>query len=150
MFPDETSPQPFESPTGIVTPTPAHPSTYSDVKADFLATIRADARVACAPRRVDLPPRAIAGVECSPNTSDVARVAAYRFRTDLDAAATYFERLAEYGVLPLSGDCREGRGGDGAWTPGDGEDYPGSSAVRPSSSPVSIASRGSIQAHPDA
>ncbi len=99
--------------------------TFSDDEAYLLAVIRTDARVACAPRRVDLPPRAIAGVECSPNTADVARVAAYRFRTDLDAAATYFERLAEHGVLPLSGNCQEGRGGDDAWTPGDGEDYPG-------------------------
>ncbi len=98
----------------------------SDDEAYLLAVIRPDARVACAPRRVDLPPRAIAGVECSPNASDVARVAAYLFRTDLDAATTYFERLAEYGVLPLSGNCREGRSGDDAWTPGDGEDFPGS------------------------
>jgi hypothetical protein len=93
---------------------------FSDDEANLLAVIRADARVACEPRRVDLPPRAIAGVECTPNTALVARVGAYLFRGDRDAETTYLEKLAEYGVRPLTGDCQAGTAGDSSWTRDDG------------------------------
>jgi hypothetical protein len=101
--------------------TPASPAqTLSVQEAALLDIIRSDARFACAPRRVDLPPAATAGIECAPDTDLVARVGAYQFPTDRDAAKVYFDRLAEYGVLPLSGDCAAGQPGDSAWTPGDG------------------------------
>lgn len=88
----------------------------SNREADLLAVIPAEARIACRPRHADLPPRAIAGVECSPNTELVDRVGAYLFRDDHDAATTYVEKLDEYGVQPGTGDCEAGTAGDAPWT----------------------------------
>ena len=99
---------------------PSAPGWDPVQEAALLEIIRSDARVACAPRRVDLPPAATAGIDCAPDTDLVARVGAYQFPTDRDAAKVYFDRLAEHGVLPLSGDCAAGQPGDGPWTPGDG------------------------------
>jgi hypothetical protein len=96
------------------------PSPFTAVEADLVAGLRSDARMHCAARRVDLPVRATAGVECRLNTDLVSRVGAYRFRDARDAALTYLERLAMNDVDPASGDCSAGASGDSAWIPGDG------------------------------
>jgi hypothetical protein len=49
----------------------------------------------------------------------VARVGVYAFPSNRSAALAYFDRLAGYGVRPMTGDCWIGRTSDGAWTPGD-------------------------------
>ena len=81
---------------------------YSDDEAYLFSGVRDDARFACAARRTDLPPRALAGVVCSPDvtqTSGVEEVGAYLFETDADMLDSYFERLAEEGIRPGQGAC---------------------------------------------
>lgn len=104
--------------TGAPARTPA--PALSVAEQDLVGGVRDDL-VDCVPRRTDLPPRAIAGVECRANSDLIARVGIYGFRDDRDAALTYFERLADAGVTPNTGQCSEGKPGDRAWTPGDGE-----------------------------
>ena len=92
---------------------------YSDDEAALLDGFRDDARFACAPRRTDLPPRAVAGVVCSPDALDVPdvdEVGAYLFESQADVMATYEERLADAGVRLGSGGCPE-RPGEGAYVP---------------------------------
>lgn len=108
------------------TPTPdvdesTGPLGLSDDEQWLIARLREDAAVDCTPRRTDLPPRALAGVECRPDSDLVARVGIYGFRDERDAALSYLERLASAGVTPNSGDCIHGIPGETAWTPGDGE-----------------------------
>ncbi len=97
----------------------AKPATFTAVEASLVSALRTDAAIGCAPRRVDLPPRAIAGVECRVNGAVVTRVGAYHFGDARDAATTYLERLASYDVKPAAGDCPGGKSGDAAWMAGD-------------------------------
>jgi hypothetical protein len=118
-------PGPVETPSPVVasptaTPaatkaTPLPTPTLSKTELLLLAQVRADSRLACVPRRTGLPVRAIAGVECHLDGALVSLVGAYRFRSEEDAVKTYFERLAEFGVRPRTGDCRAGSAGDKAW-----------------------------------
>jgi hypothetical protein len=91
---------------------------FSIDEADLLAAIRADARVACEPRRVDLPAHAVAGVECSPEVDLVDRIGVYLFTAQDELLETYFDRLADNGVEPRSGSCPKGAG-EHAYVPGD-------------------------------
>ena len=123
-------PAPSASPSSEPSPSPA--PTLSPAEADLLDTLRADASVDCAPRRTDLPPRAILGVECHPSDALVAAVGVYAFSDtgpDLEPAlATYLERMAEAGVQPGMGDCANGSDGDHAWPanlPDEGDDEDG-------------------------
>ena len=50
------------SPTGP----PRNDPTWTKAERAIRDAIRADIRVACVPRRLDLPPRTIAAVECTP------------------------------------------------------------------------------------
>jgi hypothetical protein len=93
---------------------------YSDDEVYLFNGLRPDARFACAARRTDLPPRATAGVECSPQVDGVDRVGAYRFADGGDLLDTYFSRLADNGVKRRSGSCPE-RAGEVAYVPGDDE-----------------------------
>jgi len=92
--------------------------TFSDVEAFLLSGLRSDARLACAPRLVDLPAHAVAGVECSPEVDLVDRIGVYLFAARDELLETYFDRLAEYGVEPSSGSCPQ-RAGEHAYVPGD-------------------------------
>lgn len=124
--PEPSFPTPSASPSSEPSPTPA--PTLSPAEADLLDALRADARVDCAPRRTDLPPRAILGVECHPSDALVAAVGVYAFSDDgpdpEPALATYLERMADAGVQPGTGDCAAGTNGDRAWPdylPDDGD-----------------------------
>ena len=97
----------------------ADPATFTAVEAALVSALRADSAIGCAPRRTNLPPRAIAGVDCRVNGAVVTRVGAYHFGDARDAATTYLERMAAYDVKPASGDCPGGKSGDAAWMPGD-------------------------------
>jgi hypothetical protein len=110
-------PLPAKPPKPTAPPAP----TFTAAEKALLAQIRPDARKDCAPRRADLPKKATAGVECRPSNGPAARVGFYAFPSDRLAALAYFDRLAEFGVKPLTGDCFHGVPGDLAWTPGDGE-----------------------------
>jgi len=99
---------------------PSAPPGFTDQEAQLLASIRADARVGCVPRREDLPPKATHGVECTVGSDLVGRVGVYGFTTPDDALAAYVSRMASYGVPLRSGDCLAGSPGDSAWAPGDG------------------------------
>jgi hypothetical protein len=105
------------------TPTlsPAVALSRSLIEQALLYRLRKDAKVGCAPKRVGLPPRAIAGIECRVNSKLVALVGMYAFPSQRDALRTYLERLAEYGVRLRTGGCARGKAGDEAWTPGDGD-----------------------------
>lgn len=96
------------------------PATLSDEEAGLIAGLRPDAAIDCRPRRTKLPARATIGVECHVNAAVVTRVGLYGFPTARDAATTYLERLASYGVDPRTGDCRARTEGDRAWQAGDG------------------------------
>ena len=66
-----------------------------------------DARIGCAPRTDNLPPKATAGIECVVGSDLVNRVGVYAFATPQDALAAYIARMAGYGVA-LRGDCAAG------------------------------------------
>lgn len=110
------SPQPRASstPSPVVTLEPeAMPApTMSPAERELVAEIRHDAAVNCTPRRTDLPPGAIAGVECRPQSDLVARVGVYRFGSDEDAALAYLERMDSYAVKLNGGRCHLGEAGD--------------------------------------
>jgi anti-sigma factor RsiW len=91
--------------------------TFAPAEAALVAALRGDAAVACAPRRRDLPIRAVAGVECRIASGIVARVGAYGFGGVSEATTAYLERLASYGVASSSGDCAGGHAGDAPWSP---------------------------------
>jgi len=110
-----TPPDPTPGPSTAPTPVP----TLSTGEAALLPFLRANARVNCQPRRIDLPPRITVGVECLPTDALVERVGIYGFGTagsDPEPARdTYLERMAAAGVAPGSGDCAKGTPGDASW-----------------------------------
>jgi hypothetical protein len=97
----------------------AKPATFTAVEAALVSGLPDKAAIGCAPRRVKLPPRAVAGVDCRVNGAVASQVGAYAFGDARDAATTYLERMASYDVKPGSGDCPAGKSGDAAWMPGD-------------------------------
>lgn len=101
------------------------PPGFSPAQAQLFGSIRTDARIGCAPRTDNLPPKATAGIECVVGSNLVDRVGVYAFATPQDALAAYIARMAGYGVALRSGDCSAGKPGDQAWTPGDGPDEGG-------------------------
>jgi len=103
----------------------SEPPGFSPAQAQLFASIRSDARIGCAPRTANLPPKATAGIECVVGSNLVDRVGVYAFATPQDALAAYIARMAGYGVALRSGDCSAGKAGDQAWTPGDGPDEGG-------------------------
>ena len=105
------------TPSGVA---PSGPRFTSDTQAQLFDSLRADARVGCAPRTNNLPPKATDGIECVVRSDLVDRVGVYAFATPQDAFAAYIGRMAGYGVALRSGDCETGKPGDQAWTPGDG------------------------------
>jgi hypothetical protein len=113
--PGQPSATPTSTPEPTATPKPSEQPTKDEQF--LLAGVRNDAKVDCAPRRLDLPPRAIAGVECSPRTAGVERIGVYLFKTESDLIATYKERMAQEGVKLNSGICSEGLG-EGPYVPG--------------------------------
>src|SRR6188508_3503689 len=58
---------------------PSGPAGFSPDQARLLASIRADARVGCAPRTENLPDKATAGIECAIGSDLVDRVGVYAF-----------------------------------------------------------------------
>jgi hypothetical protein len=91
--------------------------------------IRVDAASGCLPRRTDLPPHAVLGVECHPADPLVAAVGIYSFASSgagpEPARDAYLQRLSAAGVSPASGDCAKGTPGDRAWPanlPDEGDD----------------------------
>jgi hypothetical protein len=103
-------------------PTPAGRFTLEE--GALVNHLRADAQVACDPKREGNPPGLVAAIQCAVDSALVSRVFVYRFASATDAARTYFERLAESGVAPVSGDCEHGSAGERATYPGD-DDRPG-------------------------
>lgn len=105
------------------------PANLTADEAALIAGLRPDAAIDCRPRRTKLPARATVGVECHVNAAVVIRIGFYGFPTARDAATTYLERLASYGVDPRSGDCRARTEGDRAWQAGDGTSGPATERV---------------------
>jgi hypothetical protein len=99
-------------PTASDSPEPAPP--LSAAEKSLVDQIRADSHVNCVPRRTDLPPNAVAGVECHIGTALVDRIGVYSFSTK-PAIDAYFARLATAKVTPGSGDCATGTAGDHSW-----------------------------------
>ena len=76
----------------------------------------------CQPIRVNLPTGAIAGVECTSDDPDVARIGFYLFEDDETMLDAYFARMDEEGIVRESGGCVQSEGeGEGAYVPGEGE-----------------------------
>jgi hypothetical protein len=101
------------------------PAGFSAAQAQLFGSLRSDARVGCVPRTDNLPAKATAGIECTIGSNLVERVGVYAFATPQDALAAYISRMASYHVALRTGDCRAGKAGDVAWTPGDGPDEGG-------------------------
>ncbi len=101
--------------SGSIAPVPV----ASDAAGSMVALLRADARIACSPSTAELPASAVAGIECLVATDPVASVEVIAFRNIRDAARAYLRTLDGAGVRPRSGTCEAGKGGDGAWAPGD-------------------------------
>ena len=92
--------------TATPVPTPQQPSgrtevTWSGLETELAAGIRGDAAVGCVPRRHDLPPGAMAAVECAPG-APVERVGFYLFETSEAAIDNYRRRVVE--EIGTSGD----------------------------------------------
>jgi hypothetical protein len=116
--PIQPTPKPTQPPAKPRPPQPT-PPPMNEAEKELVERVRPDIRENCTPRRTDLPKGATAGIECRPASAIVARVGIYDFPDDRSAALAYFQRLADYGVKPITGDCWIGRHSDGAWTPGD-------------------------------
>lgn len=116
-------PAPTVEPSEVPSATSLAP--MSRLEQDLVFGLRADAQVDCAPRRSNLPPRAIAGVECRVRSDLVDRVGIYAFSSQADAFSAYLARLESVGVALRSGNCGAGTSGDSAWIPGDGPAYAG-------------------------
>ena len=114
------TPSPSVAPTVTRAPTKRPTSDMTAAERKLVAMLRPDAAVNCEPRRSNLPEVAIRAVECHPDDPLVASVGVYEFKNDNDAAWTYMNKLAEYGVDVSAGDCEKDVPGDAAWTPGDG------------------------------
>jgi hypothetical protein len=113
------------SPTSGPSPTPS-PTASPNVEAEalLLAGIRADTKVACSSRRVELPPGAVAAVECMPNTELVQRARFYLFEVQDTFMYAYFAKVAENGLTVRSGPNGSGLG-EGAYFPdGQGSVFP--------------------------
>lgn len=96
------------------------PARLTAEQSALIVGLRPDAAIDCRPRRKKLPDRATVGVDCYVNAAVVTRIGLYGFPTARDAATTYLERLAAYGVAPRTGDCTARTEGDRAWQSGDG------------------------------
>lgn len=121
---------PSPSPSGPVAPTPdptASPSPtapsvgLTPEERALLDGVLRDA-IDCEPVRSDLPPGAIAGIECASDDPDVARIGFYRFPDDATMLDAYFARMRAEGIATDSGPCSEGEG-EGAYVPW-GDDVP--------------------------
>lgn len=93
--------------------------TLTDAEAALVALLRFDARLGCAPLADELPKGATVAVECLLDTDLVDRIDVYAFKTERNAAVAYLRALKAAGIKPRSGNCETGKGGDGAWAPGD-------------------------------
>ena len=116
------APSPEVTPSSSITPAPTKSPTSDMTAAErrLVAALRPDAAIDCAPRRTNLPQEAIRAIECHPDDPLVASVGVYEFKSENDAAWTYMNKLADYGVDVSAGDCERDVPGDAAWTPGDG------------------------------
>ena len=92
----------------------------TDAEAALFGGLGRDVSFDCAPRRTNLPPGAIAGVDCDVNAATAIRVGIYGFPDAGAAEAAYIARLASDGVKPGSGDCAAGKAGDAIWKDGEG------------------------------
>jgi hypothetical protein len=84
----------------------------------LIAGVRRGA-IDCAPARTDLPPRAIAGIECRADDHAVAKVGFFLFKTDKDTLNAYLQRMTAEGLELETGGCIDGEG-EGAYVPWEG------------------------------
>ena len=121
------TPTPVASPSVAPSPTTAPPATPSTApvvltpdERYLLDGIRRGA-IDCEPIRAsaDLPPGAIAGIECASDEPSVARIGFYRFATDQAMLDAYLARMRAEGVELESGGCFDGEG-EGAYIPHEG------------------------------
>jgi hypothetical protein len=121
----EPTATPSETPTATPQPTAKPTPKPSPVVATknekyLIAGARRDVS-GCVPVRSDLPPRAIAGVECRATAPAVARVGFYLFKTEKDTVNAYVARMRAEGINIDSGGgpCIDGEG-DNAYVPWEG------------------------------
>ena len=119
-----TSPVVTPVPTGVPSPTDSPAPAMTAAEAALMRQLRPGVAVDCVPRRSELPPAAIRGIECRPSDPLVARVGVYQYRTGNDAAYAYMTRMASSGVDVNAGDCNRDIAGESGWIPGDGEADP--------------------------
>ena len=97
----------------------ADPQELTQEELVLLSGMRLDLGGVCAPHRVDLAERALAGVECIPPSDVVDHVTVHLFNSEEDLLAAYQSRLAAHGV-PMrtnAGQCLVGQPSEGAYTP---------------------------------
>jgi hypothetical protein len=116
-----TQPARTQAPAGTQTPAKTAVPTFSPEEAGLPGFIRADAGVNCVPRRADLPAGATAAVDCRPETGPAEQVGVYLFPFEGDATTTYLDRVTAAGVPLRQDHCRDGKPGEAASFPSDGE-----------------------------
>lgn len=117
-LPSVTPPAATPAPAG--TPQPATPrptaAGFSPAEQDLLDGVQRGTENCEPARGGDLPPAAIAGIECDSTASGVARVGFYRFADDEAMLDAYLARMEAEGVALDSGSCVDGEA-EGAYIP---------------------------------
>jgi hypothetical protein len=99
------------------------PASPTEAEAHLLQGARLDLQTRCQPLRDPLPERALAGVDCHPDSDVVGRVRLYLFETQADLLDAYLAWAGAH-AIPLGsaeGSCLPGGASEGAWLPGDGQ-----------------------------
>jgi hypothetical protein len=119
---------PTPSGVDIETPTPTIVEIAPTAE-ELLSGVRRDLRGTCTPLSDDLPPAALAAIECKPRSDVVRRVTLYLFGGQQDLLDAYRTRLAANGVTPYTngGRCEADTASEGGYVPGDG--HPGITVV---------------------
>jgi hypothetical protein len=112
---------PTEPPVATPEPTPTATPVAMNRDERYLEAGILRGAFDCEPVRANLPPRALAGIECDADDRAVARVGFYLFEDSEDLLRAYFARMASEGIAIESGACG-GTEGEGAYIPWEGNE----------------------------
>jgi hypothetical protein len=114
----QPAPDPTDAPEPTETPDPA--IVEFTPGEGFLSDGIHRGAMDCEPVRNELPPKAVAGIECTGTEWFVAKIGYYLFESDDEMFDYYVNRMKREGVTLDSGSCFDGEG-DGQYIPGEDE-----------------------------